>query len=151
MAIHNWLSRKTLLMCLFSQIYNVWCNKNRTKGISKTLLCLVRFLLHQTLRIYCGKNLTSCTIKKVLVTLYVWQWHWTGPDVPATAVGEIPVCLLHTTTLPVQSERYSILSHSVSMSVTPSAFSQLLSRWYKYIHSTYHKEQHSKLPCVGRL
>ena len=28
----------------------------------------------------------------------------------------------------VQSERYSILSHSVSMSVTPSAFSQLLSR-----------------------
>ena len=51
MAIHNWLSRKTLLMCLFSQIYNVWCNKNRTKGSSKTLLCLVRFLLHQTLTI----------------------------------------------------------------------------------------------------
>ena len=32
--------------------HNVWRNKNRTKGSSKTLLCLVRFLLHQTLHTY---------------------------------------------------------------------------------------------------
>ena len=30
---------------------NVWCNKNRTKGSSKTLLCLVRFSLHQLLNV----------------------------------------------------------------------------------------------------
>ena len=31
---------------------NAWCNKNQTKHSSKTLLCLVWFLLHQTLLTY---------------------------------------------------------------------------------------------------
>ena len=36
-------------------IFNVWCNKNQTKSSSKTLLRLVRFLLHQTLEHFCSK------------------------------------------------------------------------------------------------
>ena len=47
---HSGLARPALF---FVTVYIVKistvCNKNQTKGSSKTLLCLVRFLLHQTL------------------------------------------------------------------------------------------------------
>ena len=36
-------------VCPLTHLHNFWCNKNQTKGSSKTLLCLVCFLLHKTL------------------------------------------------------------------------------------------------------
>ena len=37
----------------YSAIVNVWCIKIRTKLSSALLLCLVRFLMHQTLKMFC--------------------------------------------------------------------------------------------------
>ena len=43
------LSNDSMIWHFTIKVYNVWCNKNRTKHSSVLLLPLVRFLLHQTL------------------------------------------------------------------------------------------------------
>ena len=39
-------------VCHYKTWPNVWCIKNRTKLCNVLLLCLVRFLMHQTLSVY---------------------------------------------------------------------------------------------------
>ena len=40
------------LLSSLNSTYNVWCIKNRTKLSNVLLLCLVRFLMHQTLLLF---------------------------------------------------------------------------------------------------
>ena len=59
---------------------NVWCNKNQTKGSSKTLLCLVWFSMHQTLLGLLFKRdyiHTLCLCAPIFLT-YFWQSRWSG-------------------------------------------------------------------------
>ena len=62
--------RKSSNLFFFHQ-NNVWCNKNRIIGSSKTLMCLVRFLLHQMLA-ESKRPLKSLTNKNVSKNSHYW-------------------------------------------------------------------------------
>ena len=63
---------------------NVWCIKNRTSHSSKTLLCSVRFLMHQTsdqtLVSYIGDIFFTLRLFKGTVSYIVWKVQLVSPS-----------------------------------------------------------------------